>query len=90
MVIYDSRKLFRCYESKIEESKKVVTWSQLQDTFGLSHLNSASEPQQLLNHQFSIYTVQVVYWMLQLYTWQPLSICAVKSLLGGKWKILTN
>ena len=55
-----------------------------------SDLESIAEPQQLLNHQFSIYTAQVVYWMFQLYTWQPLSICAVKSLLGGKWKILTN
>ena len=61
MTVYESRKLFRCYEVKIEESEKaIVTGSRMQDTFGLSSQKSATEPQQLLTEQshtiISIYT----------------------------------
>ena len=55
---------FRCYEAKIEESEKsTVTGSQTQDTSGISRQCSATELQQLENHQpsqFCICTAQVV------------------------------
>ena len=51
-----------CYEAKIEK-RLAVTGSQTQDTSGLNHQCSATEPQQPDNHQPSqsfICTVQVV------------------------------
>ena len=56
---------FGCYEAKIEESEKrlAAAGSQSQDTSGLSCQCSATEPQQLDNHQppqSSICTAQVV------------------------------
>ena len=55
---------FRCYEAKIEESEKAtVAGSRTQNTSGLSRQCSATEPQQLDDHQpsqSSMYTAQMV------------------------------
>ena len=69
---------FRCYEAKIEESKKpAATGSRTQDTSGLSRQCSDTEPRQPDNHQpsqFSIGITQVVpnFSVAHLATTQPL------------------
>ena len=74
--------LLRCYEVKIEEVKKpAVAGIRTQDTSGLSHQCSATEPWQLAttnphNHQ---YVLHKWYWMPQSHTWQPLSMCHQNS-----------
>ena len=62
----------------------VVTGSRMQDTFGLSHQNSATEPQQLLNEQSHtiFYTAQVVLNASVAYLAATQYMCSQKSVRG--------
>ena len=89
---------FRCYEAKIEESRKkrkkktAATRSWTRNTSGLSCQCSATEPQQPENHQpsqSSICTAQVLLNASVTHLAAMHSACAVRTPLGVDWKILS-
>ena len=84
--------IFRCYEAKIERKAKrpAVAGSRTQDTSGLSCQCSATEPQQLDDHQ------PLILYMYCKGGTECLSrtpgnhsLCAIRTLLGVDRKILS-
>ena len=83
---------FRCYEAKIEVKKPAVAGSQTQDTPGLSHQCSATEPQQPDNHQppqSSICIACTSDTECLSHTPGSHSVCAIGTPLGADRKILS-
>ena len=76
---------FRCYEVKIEESKKASSCRESNP----GHLACAPSSLPLnydnwttISHHNPLYILHRWYWMPQLHTWMPLSMCHQNSIRG--------